>query len=192
MRAAAIAIGLWCLAGCGYRLGTPGADLPADARTISIALFDNHTRERGLEVALRRALEEEFRRRGGVRVVPEPGGDIVLRGAIRQIGHLPVASRGRDEAVELQERISVSVRLVERGTGRVLTRASRLQEVVEYGVEPGALITTSPRFQSGQVDARDIATLSNVPLGEGRQATAQQELLGKLANDVYVVTMEGF
>lgn len=179
-------------ASCGYQLSTPGAQLPAGTRSVSIALFENRTRDRGLEVDLRRALEEEFRRRGGLRVVPEPGGDLVIDGAIRRLGDLPVASRGSDEAVELQQRLSVSVRVVERKTGQVVLRAPRLAEVTEFGVEPGAIITTSPRFQSEPVDARDIANLSNVPLGEGRRGTAQRELLQKLAADIYTATMEGF
>jgi hypothetical protein len=191
MRAAAVVLAA-ALAACGYQLANPGGQLPAGAHTVSIALFENHTRERGLEVDLRRALEEEFRRRGGVRIVPEPEGDLVIDGTIRRLGDLPVASRGSDEAVVLQHRICVSVRVVERASGRVVVRAPRLAEVTEYGVEPGAIITTSPRFQSEPVDARDIATLSNVPLGEGRRATAQRDLVQKLAGDIYTATMEGF
>jgi hypothetical protein len=185
-------VALLGLAGCGYRLSPAGALLPAGTQSVSIALFENHTRDRGLEVDLRRAVEEEFRRRGGLRVVPEPGGDLLIDGTIRRLGDVPVASRGSDEAVELQQRISVSVRVTQRASGRVVLRSSRLAEVTEFGVEPGAIITTSPRFQSEPVDARDLANLSNVPLGEGRRSTAQREVLQKLAADVYAVTMEGF
>ena len=180
------------LGACGYGLSTPGARLPEGTHSVSIALFENHTRTRGLEVELRRALEEEFRRRGGLAVVPEPGGDVLVDGSIRRLGDTPVASRGSDEAVALQQRISVSVRVVRRSTGQVVLRAPRVVEVTEFGVEPGAIITTSPRFQSEPVDARDIANLSNVPLGEGRRDTAQQDLLQKLASDIYSATMEGF
>jgi hypothetical protein len=192
MRRTVLVAALLAAGGCGYGLATPGAQLPADAHTVSIALFENHTRDRGLEVDLRRALEEEFRRRGGVRVVPEPGGDLVVGGSIRRLGDVPIASRGSDEAVELQQRLSVSVRVTRRSTGEVVMRAPRVVEVTEFGVEPGAIITTSPRFQSEPVDARDIANLSNVPLGEGRRATAQRDLLQKLAADIYSATMEGF
>ena len=180
------------VAACGYGLSTPGARLPAGSHIVSVALFENHTRDRGLEVDLRRALEEEFRRRGGLMVVPEPGGDLLVDGSIRRIGDVPVASRGSDEAVTSQQRISVSVRVIQRATGEVVLRAPRVIEVTEFGVEPGAIITTSPRFQSEPVDARDIANLSNVPLGEGRRETAQRELLQKLAADIYSATVEGF
>jgi len=192
MRRTAIVVALLAGGGCGYGLATPGAQLPAGTSSVSIALFENHTRDRGLEVDLRRVLEEEFRRRGGVRVVPEPGGDLVVDGSIRRLGDVPIASRGSDEAVELQQRISVSVRVTRRATGEVVMRAPRVIEVTEFGVEPGAIITTSPRFQSEPVDARDIANLSNVPLGEGRRSTAQGDLLHKLAADIYSATMEGF
>jgi hypothetical protein len=187
-----VAVLVAALGGCGYGLSTPGARLPPGANSVSIALFDNRTRDRGFEVELRRALEEEFRRRGGLAVVPEPGGDLRLEGSIRRLGDVPVASRGSDEAVTLQQRISVSVRLVDRSTGDVVLRAPRVVEVTEFGVEPGAIITTSPRFQGEPVDARDIANLSNVPLGEGRRGTAQREVLQKLAADIYAATMEGF
>jgi hypothetical protein len=183
---------LFAAGGCGYGLSTPGARLPEGTHTVAIALFENHTRSRGLEVELRRALEEEFRSRGGLAVVPEPGGDVVVDGSIRRIGDTPVASRGSDEAVALQQRISVSVRVVQRSTGKVVLRAPRVVEVTEFGVEPGAIITTSPHFQQEPVDARDIANLSNVPLGEGRRDTAQHDLVQKLASDIYSATMEAF
>ena len=192
MRRALLITSLLAVGGCGYGLSTPGAQLPAGTRSVSIALFENHTRDRGLEVELRRALEEEFRRRGGLLVVPEPGGDLLVDGSIRRTGDVPVASRGSDEAVAQQQRISVSVRVIQRATGEVVLRAPRVIEVTEFGVEPGAIITTSPRFQSEPVDARDIANLSNVPLGEGRRDTAQRELLQKLAADIYSATVEGF
>jgi hypothetical protein len=192
MRAVLLLAVLAAGGGCGYGLATPGARLPEGTRSVSIALFENHTRDRGLEVELRRALEEEFRRRGGLAVVPEPGGDVVVHGSIRRIGDTPVASRGSDEAVALQQRISVSVRVVQRASGTVVLQAPRVVEVTEFGVEPGAIITTSPHFQSEPVDARDIANLSNVPLGQGRRETAQRDLLQKLATDIYSATMEGF
>jgi len=188
----ALTVAIAVLGGCGYRLSTPGAQLPAGTDTVSISLFENRTRDRGLEVDLQRALEEEFRRRGGVRVVPPPGGDLLIHGTIRRLGDAPVASRGSDEAVELQQRISVSLRVTERASGTLVLRSPRVAEVTEFGVEPGAIITTSPRFQSEPVDARDIANLSNVPLGEGRRGTAQRELLQRLAADIYTAVMEGF
>jgi hypothetical protein len=193
MRGRGIVAGLLVVvAACGYGLGPSGGHLPPDAESVSVALFDNRTRERGLEVALRRAIEEEFRRHGTLRVLPEGRGDLVIDGSIRRLGDTPVASRGSDEAVELQQRLSVSVRVTERTSGRVVLQAPRVAEVTEFGVEPGAIITTSPRFQSEPVDARDIANLSNVPLGEGRRGSAQRELLQRLAADVYTTVVEGF
>jgi hypothetical protein len=42
--AAALAV---ALGGCGYRLAGGGADLPREARTISIKLFTNNARDPG-------------------------------------------------------------------------------------------------------------------------------------------------
>jgi outer membrane lipopolysaccharide assembly protein LptE/RlpB len=66
------------LAGCGYHLAGTGGTVPSGARSVSIAVFANNTREPGLEVALRRAIEEEFRIRGPLDVVPDPGGELVV------------------------------------------------------------------------------------------------------------------
>ena len=46
------------VAACGYHIGGAALTVPPSARTVSIELFGNRTREHGLELALRRALEE--------------------------------------------------------------------------------------------------------------------------------------
>src|SRR6059036_2021676 len=71
------------LLACGYHLGGAGTTVPAGARTIGIQLFHSHVRETGLEVHLRRAIEDEFRRRGVLRVVAPGEADLVLSGDIR-------------------------------------------------------------------------------------------------------------
>src|SRR5439155_27172489 len=107
------------LAACGY--GLPGTrNVPQGARTVRIEPFHNHTRENGLEVRLHRALEDEFRRRGTLRVVGKGEGDIVLSGDIRRFTSIPVAFSATDEAVQYQGVIQVGMRLVERQSGRVL------------------------------------------------------------------------
>lgn len=187
--AAALAV---ALGGCGYRLAGGGTDLPREARTISIELFTNNTREVGLDVRLRRALEEEFRRRGSLRVVPERGGALVLTGTIRRFAIAPVAFSATDEAVQYQGVIVVSMRLVERGSGRVVRETRSLQASQDFGAVAGVVVTTSPRFQQGTIDARDLANMTNVQLSEARRREAQRELLDTLARDAYLQAVEGF
>jgi hypothetical protein len=191
MRAVVLA-GLLALAACGYRLGGGPPDLPEGARTISIRLFRNHTREQGLEVQLRRAIEEEFRRRGPLRVVPPGEGELELRGDIRRLTNRPVTFSAIDEAVQYQGSIVVGLRLVEREGGRVLVEHPALQATQDFAADRGVVISSSPRFQRGTMNARDLANLTNVQLIETRRAVAVRELLDQVARDVYRQAMEGF
>jgi len=189
---------LGCLAlvgmfGCGYRLAGVGEHVPSTAQTIRIGTFRNHTRENGLEVHLRRALEDEFRRHGALRVVSDEGdADLELSGDIRRFTTQPVAFSATDEAVQYQGIMHVGMRLVERATGRVLHETKLLQETQDFGAVSGVVIASSPHFQRGTIDARDLSTLTNVQLGEARRREALRDLVDITARDVYLQTMEGF
>lgn len=178
--------------GCGYHVtGQGGEIVPKSASTISIKLFRNRTRERGLEVALHRVLEEEFRRRGPLEVVRDDG-DVVLSGSIRRFSSTPVAFGATDEAVQFRGLLQLSMKLTERSTGRVLYQNALVQESLDFGAVSGVVITTSPRFQRGTIDARDLINFTNVQIGETRRREALVELLDLVARDVYLQAMEGF
>ena len=179
------------LAACGYHLaGTE--NVPATAHTISIRPFRNHTRENGLEVKLQRALEDEFRRRGVLRIVPDPEGDVILSGDIRRFATTPVAFSATDEAVQYQGVITVGVRLVERASGRVLHETKLLQESQDFAAVSGVVITSSPHFQRGTMNARDLTNLNNTQIGEARRHEALRDLIDVVAHDLYLQAMEGF
>ena len=178
------------LVGCGYRVTGTGGTIPATAHSITIALFDNHSREDGIEVHLRRALEDEFRRRGTLAVVGS-GGDLLLDGRINRVTTAPVTRIGRDQAVEYQGAINLKVTLKERATGRKLF-SSAVQETQDFGVVSGVVVASSPRFQRGLINPRDLPNLTSSQLTESRRATALEQLLDALARDVYLQAMEGF
>lgn len=178
--------------GCGYHLtGAAGDIVPPSARTISIEPFRNRTRERGLEVSLQRALEEEFRRRGPLEVVRD-GGDLVLGGTIRRFSSTPVAFGATDEAVQFRGLLQLAMKLTERSTGKILYQNALVQESLDFGAVSGVVVTTSPRFQRGTIDARDLVNFTNVQIGETRRRDALRELLDVVARDVYLQAMEGF
>jgi hypothetical protein len=180
------------LGGCGYHLAGTGVGIPTTARSVSVAVFANHTREHGLEVSLRRAIEEEFRRRGSLDVVADPGGDLIVSGTIRRFQTTPVAFISTSEAVQFQGIVQISFRLVERATRRVIYENKLLQESLDFGAVSDVVVTTSPRFQRGTIDARDLAQMTNVQLGEARRRESLTELVDLLARDVFLQTMEGF
>jgi len=191
MRRAAL-LAVLALAACGYHLSGTGTTVPESARTIRIALFTNHTRETGLEVRLHRAVEDEFRRQGTLRIVTEDDADLVLSGDIRRFTSVPVAFSATDEAVQYQGIMQVSLRLTERESGHVLFENKLLQESQDFGAVSGVVITSSPHFQRGTIDARDLPDLTNVQIGEARRREAQRNLIELLARDIYLQAMEGF
>jgi len=191
MRRAAL-LAVLVLVACGYHLAGTGTTVPEGARTIRIERFTNHTREAGLDVHLHRAVEDEFRRQGTLRVVTEGDADVVLSGAIRRFTSVPVAFSATDEAVQYQGIMQVSLRLTERESGHVLFENKLLQESQDFGAVSGVVISSSPHFQRYTINARDLPDLTNVQIGEARRREAQGDLIELLARDIYLQTMEGF
>jgi len=74
----------------------------------------------------------------------------------------------------------------------VLYENKLLQESLDFGATSNVVVTTSPRFQRGTIDARDLAQMTNVQLSEARRRETLGDLLDLLARDVYVQSMEGF
>ena len=178
--------------GCGYQLAGRGAHVPEGARTISIRPFANRTREAALDVRLQQAIEDEFRRRGPLHVVPDPEGDLVLSGEIRRFAAVPVGFNATDEAVQYQGIMRITLRLVERSSNRTLYETKLLQVSQEFGAVSGVVIAGSPAFQRRTMNARDLPNLTNVQLGETGRREALRELLDQVARDVYAQAMEGF
>jgi len=191
MRRAAL-LAVLVLAACGYHLAGTGTTVPEGARTIRIERFTNRTRETGLDVHLHRAVEDEFRRQGTLRVVTEGDADLVLSGTIRRFTSVPVAFSATDEAVQYQGIMQVSLRLTERESGHLLFENKLLQESQDFGAESGVVVSSSPHFQRGTINARDLPDLPNVQFGEARRREAQNDLIELLARDIYLQTMEGF
>src|SRR5579875_2557802 len=186
-------LGMLALAACGYRLAGAGPAVPPDARTIAIRQFTNATQASGIEVEVTRAVEDEFRRRGTLRVGSvrdQP--DLERSGGVRSIGSAPVAIGPNGQALQYMGVMRVSVRLVDRRTGKTLFENRALQEQQDFGAVSGVVITTSPGFQRGTLNARDLADLNNVQLSETRRTAAMTSLLDLLAHDIYSQALEGF
>src|SRR5262249_30052634 len=144
------------------------------------------------EVRLRRVVEDEFRRRSSLRIVPDPEGDVQLTGEIRSLTYVPIASSSIDEAIQYQGVIGVAFRLTQREPSRVLRENKLLQETQDFGAVSGVVITSSPHFQRGTINARDLSNMTNVQIGESRRRDALRDLLDLLARDIYAQSMEGF
>jgi hypothetical protein len=192
MRRARVLLAALVLAGgCGYSVGGGADVLPDAAQTVAIRRFRNQTREHGLDVRLQRAIEEEFRRRGVLRIADDDA-DLVLSGEIRRFASVPVAFSATDEAVQYQGVLQVSFRLTERESGRVVTEMPLLQATQDFGAVTGVVVTSSPNFQRGTIDSRDLVNLTNTQIGGARRRDALRVLLDTMAHDVYLRAVEGF
>ena len=192
MRLARALVGVLVLAsGCGYGLGGGTSVVPETARTITIQRFKNHTREHGLDVRLQQAIEEEFRRRGILKV-EDQNADLVLSGSIRRFASVPVAFSATDEAVQYQGILQVSFKLTERESGKVVSDTPLLQTTQDFGAVSGVVVTSSPHFQRGTIDSRDLVNFTNVQIGGARRRDAVRGLLDITAHDVYQRAVEGF
>jgi hypothetical protein len=180
------------LAGCGYHPAGVSDSVPEGAHSIDIKLFANHSHDIGLEVALRRAITDEFRRHAALRIAEEGEGDVVLSGIIRNVSSFPVASSAIDEALQFQVVVSLAVRMTERTTGKVLFDSRVIIEQQDFEAVNGVVISSSPRFQRGTMNARDLLDLTNSQLGDTRQRVATTDLLDALARDVYQQSMGAF
>ena len=88
--------------------------------------------------------------------------------------------------------IVIGMRLVERESGRVLHETKLLQETQDFGAVRGVVIASSPHFERGIVDSRDLAEMTNTQIGEARRHSAIDDLIDLVAHDVYLQSLEGF
>ena len=117
-------LGLCCLvpAGCGYRnpyVSPTGAAL--STKSLYLSIWPNRTNELGLETEIYRNLFSWFKHSPKLRIISnKQDADYLLSGEIRSIS-LPALSYGQyDQAVEVNIVLTVSYRLTEKGTGRIL------------------------------------------------------------------------
>jgi hypothetical protein len=94
--------------------------------------------------------------------------------------------------VQYQGVLQVAFKLTDHATGKVVYDNKLLQESLDFGATSEVTVETSPRFQRGTIDERDLAQMTNVQVGEARRRETLSELLDLIARDVYIQSMEGF
>jgi hypothetical protein len=71
------------IAGCGYRF-FGGGDLPGGIRKLSVGVFENNTRENGLETRIANDLIYQFSKYGNIKLTDKSTSDAHLTGVIRK------------------------------------------------------------------------------------------------------------
>jgi len=183
---------LGVLTACGY--GFPGrpAHVPPDAQTISVLPFQNRTPQIGVEFALAAAIKQVVREHGVLRVVAGEQGDLLLTGKVRDFRSTPIAVSGA-RAQAYEHTIVVDVNLRRRSNGKSLWSGVGLIEKFDAAFTAGIVIASSPRFQQGTLDARDLSGISSIQQAEDqRRQGVLRNLVDPMARSIYSQMMEGF
>jgi hypothetical protein len=116
------AASLLCLVSCGYHVGGKADLVPKNVTTIAIPAFQTLSTRYKLVDQLPQQIGREFLSRTRFRIVDNPSvADAVLNGTINGAGAYPtVLDPLSSKATSVQVNVNITVRLVERATGRVL------------------------------------------------------------------------
>ena len=166
---------------CGYRFAGR-TTLPEGIRSVGFAAFANHTPETGREKELQWVFEREFRTRGGIRV--SEAGRGVVSATLRLLESRPASRDRRSQALEHELVLELDVRLTERGSDKVLWQANGIRVTEYYSAVPQVLVTTSPEFLQGRLDAGDIAGFTDVQFSETQRRLARERLFAAAAREV--------
>lgn len=189
--------------GCGYHFHGSRPALPAEIRTIGVGTIENKTLEHGLEKQLAFAFERELFTRRHYKLATSPGrADALLHGTIREVSRRPVGFDSSDQAVQYEVRMRFDFTLTRQRDGKTLWSVRDLREFDEYTSNPDVIVTSSPEFQSGQLDIKNLRRqgdpipdgmqISTIQLAEYERRQAMDRLLRRAVRDVYDRMIEGF
>jgi outer membrane lipopolysaccharide assembly protein LptE/RlpB len=190
-------------AGCGYHFHGTQPTLPSDIRTLAVGSIENKSRERGLEKQLAFAFEREVFTRRHYRVAQSRGGaDAVLNGTIREVTRRPIAFDDDDQAVQYEVRLRLDFTLTRQRDGKTLWSVRDMREFDEYTANADVILTSSPEFQLGRLDKKnldveddtipDSMQITTIQLAEHERQRAMDRLLQRAVRDVYDRMIEGF
>ena len=179
----------FALFGCGYHF-SGGGPLPQGVQKISLAAIDNETLEVGTEKQLQWALEQEFRKRGSV--IVDEGGEGILNVTMRQIDLRPLSFDRRDQVLEYELVLLLDVQLTHRETGKLLWQANNMRVTTDYDAIPQVVVTTSPQFLEGNLNAEDLRGLTDIQFSDTQRRAAVDHLLAAAAREVYLRLSENF
>jgi outer membrane lipopolysaccharide assembly protein LptE/RlpB len=152
--AAAVALVLSMLSGCGYALAGRGSFLPEYIRTIGVPLLVNNTTVFDVEQALTLRVREQFISRGRYKVVPDAtDADAVLTGELTSVSANPSGFDDQGRATRYVVLVVVKMEFRDLRQNRLLWENAALTFREEYDlatvVSGGTVADTSVFFGSG-------------------------------------------
>lgn len=127
---------------CGYHLVGTTSFLPDDIENLYVESFENRTRWVDMDQRLMEALTLEWVRRGRLRLVDSADeADVVLSGAIQNLGVIPVSYDQQGRANEYQMNLQAEVQLkdVRGDEPEILWEDKAFSRRTSYEVDPSAV-----------------------------------------------------
>jgi hypothetical protein len=178
---------------CGYQFVGESSLIPKDARTIYVEPFVNRSRDVGMEKELTTALRGEFYRRGQLTVVEgSEQADLILTGVIRSIERNVASVNRKDEVLQYESVLVLDVTLRRREPNEILWRGQGLRLTEVFGGSRAAVVTTSSEFRTGTLNASDVRRMTDIQLTEFEQKTTRDQLMERVAKELYQRVMEMF
>jgi outer membrane lipopolysaccharide assembly protein LptE/RlpB len=126
--------------GCGY--STRGT-LPSDINTIAVPIFQNLTREPGVEGLITRAVVEAFSTNGRLKIASAAGADAVLDGEVTGYSVTAIAFDRNANVRQYRLIVTVNLQLRDRRKNEVLFRQSGVREQVDFQAQSSVSQTIS-------------------------------------------------
>jgi hypothetical protein len=135
-----LAITFLALSACGYRVSGRSGSLPPALRTVAIPAFANSTIRYKLTDFMPESFAREFIAHTRYRVVSDPArADMVLEGAILNYTVSPTIFDPQAQRANVAElHVTMSVKLTERATGRILFERGAFEAKESYQISPTA------------------------------------------------------
>jgi outer membrane lipopolysaccharide assembly protein LptE/RlpB len=172
----------FCFSSCGYHLAGAG-NLPQNIQRVSFAEIENRTLEVGVEKEFQWALEREFRNRGGVTVTED--GEGIVSVVLQRFDQRPLSFDSKDQVLEYEVAVVFDVNLTSRDSDQILWQANGLRVAYDYSGIPQVVVTSSPEFQRGTLNAEDLSGLTDIQFSETQRRTAIERLFAAAAQEVY-------
>jgi hypothetical protein len=181
------------LGGCGYHFAASGSGLPAQAKTIYIENFSNHTRYTGINDEFMRYLKDEVANHKRLVLVDTPDeADLVLSGEVRYVETRPLASNPVGEPILYGETLNANATLTDSHTHRVIWTSQGIGGSGQAPAVASAVLTTSPIFLQQNLRSQDIGNLPDLQLAQTQRAANRQYDMQQMAQNLYTSMAEGF
>ena len=181
------------LGGCGYHFAAAGSGLPAQAKTLYVGKFSNHTRYTGINDEFMRYLKDEIANHKRLDLVDSPDrADLELIGEVYSVETRPIANNAVGEPIAYSEALKAVATLTDTHTRKVIWSSNAIGSTRDAPAVASSVLTTSPIFLQQNLRAQDIGDLPDLQLAQTQRSATREYNMEQLAQNLYVAMSEGF